>query len=144
MKIDTKYFGEVEIGDEKIIRFENGIPGFEDYKDYTIIYDAETDEAPLFSWLQSVDEKMLAFPVMNPFKVDENYNPKINDEMLEPIGGYSEDDLVVLLLATVPEQVKEASVNMKAPLIINASTKKGMQIILEGAEYEIKRRLIKE
>ena len=25
MKIDTKYFGEIEIGDEKIIHFESGI-----------------------------------------------------------------------------------------------------------------------
>ena len=31
MKIDTKYFGEIEIGDEKIIHFESGIMGFEEY-----------------------------------------------------------------------------------------------------------------
>lgn len=144
MKIDTKYFGEIEIGDEKIVHFDNGILGFEDYKDYTILYDIDADGKSFFSWLQSIDEKTLAFPVVNPFKADENYNPQVNDEMLKPIGDYSDEDLAVFLMATIPPDVKETSVNMRAPLIINASTKKGIQIILDSSEYEIKHKLIKQ
>ena len=37
MKIQTRYFGEVEIGDEKIVHFDKGLFGFEEYKDYTIL-----------------------------------------------------------------------------------------------------------
>lgn len=144
MKIDTKYFGEIEIGDEKIIHFDNGILGFEDYKDYTILYDIEAGGKSFFSWLQSVDEKMLSFPIVNPLKVDENYNPTVNDEMLKPIGSYSDEDIAIFLLATIPQDVKEASVNMRAPLIINASTRKGIQLILDGQEYEIRHKLIKQ
>lgn len=144
MKIDTKYFGEIEIGDEKIIHFDDGILGFEDYKDYTILYDIEADGKSFFSWLQSVDEKMLSFPIVNPLKVDENYNPTVNDEMLKPIGSYSDEDIAIFLLATIPQDVKETSVNMRAPLIINASTRKGIQLILDGQEYEIRHKLIKQ
>lgn len=144
MRVDTKYFGEIEIGDEKIIHFDNGILGFEDYKDYTILYDIEADGKSFFSWLQSVDEKMLSFPIVNPLKVDENYNPTVNDEMLKPIGIYSDEDIAIFLLATIPQDVKEASVNMRAPLIINASTRKGIQLILDGQEYEIRHKLIKQ
>ena len=32
MLIKTKCFGDVDVAQEKIIRFENGIMGFEDYK----------------------------------------------------------------------------------------------------------------
>ena len=73
----------------------------------------------------------------------ENYNPQINDDMLESIGGISDEDIVVFLMATIPEDVKQASVNMKAPLIINASSRKGVQVIAEGQEYEIKHKLLK-
>lgn len=45
MKIGTKYFGNIEIGEEKIIHFENGVLGFEDYKDYTILYDNEKEKS---------------------------------------------------------------------------------------------------
>lgn len=142
MKIDTKYFGNIEIGEDKIIHFENGVLGFENYKDYTILYDNEKEKS-FFSWLQSIEESSLAFPIVNPFNVVENYNPQINDDMLESIGGIQDEDIVVFLMATIPEDVKQASVNMKAPLIINASSRKGVQIIVEGQEYEIKHKLFK-
>ena len=142
MKIGTKYFGNIEIGEEKIIHFENGVLGFEDYKDYTILYDNEKEKS-FFSWLQSTEESSLAFPIVNPFNVVESYNPQINDDMLESIGGISDEDTVVFLIATIPEDVKQASVNMKAPLIINASSRKGVQVIAEGQEYEIKHKLLK-
>ncbi len=142
MKIGTKYFGNIEIGEEKIIHFENGVLGFEDYKDYTILYDNEKEKS-FFSWLQSTEESSLAFPIVNPFNVVESYNPQINDDMLGSIGGISDEDTVVFLMATIPEDVKQASVNMKAPLIINASSRKGVQVIAEGQEYEIKHKLLK-
>lgn len=49
MKIQTRYFGEVEIGDEKIVHFDKGLFGFEEYKDYTILYDIDGEEPPFFS-----------------------------------------------------------------------------------------------
>lgn len=142
MKIDTKYFGTVDIEEEKIIHFENGIPGFEEYKDYTLIYDIGTEEKTFFSWLQSVNEKNLAFPVVNPLNVDENYNPMVEDELLAPLGDITNENMLVLLLATIPQDVKKSSVNMKAPLIINSDNRKGMQIIVENEEYEIKHKIV--
>ena len=47
MKISTKYFGDIDIGEEKIIRFENGLLGLEEYKNYTILYDIEAGSESL-------------------------------------------------------------------------------------------------
>ena len=142
MKINTKYFGTIDIGDEKIIHFDNGIPGFDEYKDFTILYDIDAEERPFFSWLQSVEEKNLAFPVVNPFNVDKEYNPVVEDELLAPLGGITPENTVVLLLATIPSDIKETSVNMKAPLIINYENRKGMQIIVENDKYQIKHKIL--
>ena len=49
MKIKTRYFGEIDLDDSKIVHFENGLFGFEEYKDYTILYDSEGEEEPFFS-----------------------------------------------------------------------------------------------
>lgn len=144
MKINTRYFGEIEIGEEKIIHFENGLFGFEQYKDYTILFDVDSEKEPFFSWLQCVTEQELAFPVVNPLKVQDDYNPLVEDELLASLGEMEEDDLLVLLLATVPRDVKKTSVNMKAPLVINAGTRRGIQIIAENQDYEIKHYLIRE
>ena len=44
MLIDTKYFGEINVEDSKIIHFENGLFGFEEYKDFTMYMPGNEDE----------------------------------------------------------------------------------------------------
>ena len=38
MVIQTKYFGEIQIDETKVIHFEQGIFGFEDQKEFAILY----------------------------------------------------------------------------------------------------------
>lgn len=144
MKIKTRYFGEIDLDDSKIVHFENGLFGFEEYKDYTILYDSEGEEEPFFSWLQCTTEQSLAFPVVNPQKVREDYDPVVEDELLQGLGEFGEDDLVVLVLATIPKEVEKTSVNLKAPLIINAGTRKGVQLVADNQDYEIKHFIIEQ
>lgn len=144
MKIDTKYFGEIEIADDKIIHFENGIMGFEEYKDFTLLYDIEAEKRPFFSWLQCVTEKGLAFPVVNPLNVIKDYDPVVEEALLEPLGELKDEDIVLLVLATIPKDVKETSVNMKAPIIVNAANGTAIQVILEKGDYKIKHRIIED
>ena len=37
MKIETKHFGTVEVDGNELIRFEQGIPGLEQYKTYALL-----------------------------------------------------------------------------------------------------------
>ena len=142
-KIATRYFGEIEIEEEKIIHFEDGIPGFDKYKEYTIIYDID-EEKSLFSWLQCVTEQELAFPIVNPFRVKEDFDPIVEDELLKQLGDFETEDLAVFLVATVPADVAKTTVNMKAPIIINTKTQRAAQIIVENEDYEIRHAIMKE
>ncbi|MDF2868554.1 MAG: hypothetical protein K0R05_129 [Anaerocolumna sp.] len=138
MLIQTKYFGEVNIEEEKIVVFPNGIMGFERYTSYTILYDIEESNEFSISWLQSTEETSLAIPVVNPLHIKHDYNPIVEDEVLKVLGEVNNENLVILLTMTVPADIAKTSVNLKAPMIINADTRKGVQIIAENADYEIK------
>lgn len=137
MLVKTKYFGEIELSDEKIIEFPQGIMGFEQYKRYTILYDVEDSDFSI-SWLQSVEEESLALPVVNPLMVKPDYNPTVEDEVLKPLGDINEENLVLLLSLTGDKDVKKTTVNLKAPFVINADTRIGCQIITENPDYPIK------
>lgn len=141
MLVKTRYFGEIDLDEEKVITFENGLAGFEQYTKYTILYDSEKEVRPAISWLQSLEEKDLAFPVIDPITVKEDYNPIISEELIAPLGELNDENLVVLLVLTVPSDVKNVTANLKAPLIINADTKKGLQFVVENADYEIRYRV---
>lgn len=137
MKADTRVFGEIDIAEEKIICFEQGIIGFPDLQKFTLIYDEDKKGTGAISWLQSMDEPELAIPVMDPLLVCPDYNPEVEDELLKPLGELTEDNLFVLVTVTVPKNPREATVNLKAPLIINADTRKASQIIVES-DYPVK------
>lgn len=138
MLIQTKYFGDIELGEDKIITFEQGLFGFEQYKKYTILYDVEAGEEHTFSWLQCAECKELALPVVNPLTIVDDYNPLINDELLSGLGDINDDNLVVLLTMTVPKDLTKMTSNLKAPIIINADTRQGAQIVVENQDYEIR------
>lgn len=138
MLVKTKYFGEIDLAENKVITFEQGILGFEEYKRYTILYDLEEGDKATVSWLQSLDEPGFALPVVNPLSVKSDYNPIVEDEVLNSLGNITDENLVILLTLTVPNDLTKMSVNLKAPFIINSDTCKGCQIIVENQDYEVK------
>lgn len=137
MTIDTRVFGEVTIDPAKIIHFENGIVGFPELEDFALIYDIEKGNNVGIRWMQSLQEPAFAMPVMDPLIVKADYNPMVDDEVLKPLGKLDPSETLVLVTVTIPKEAKKMSVNLMAPMIINAAEKKAVQIILDG-EYEVK------
>ncbi len=144
MQVKTRHFGEIELDENKIIYFDNGIFGFEDYKEYTLLYDDEGGQRPDISWLQSLDEPALAIPVVNPFIIKPDFNPEVEDELLKSLGDLTDENIVVLVSVTVPEEIEKISANLKAPFIINSDERKGTQVVVENADYEIKYRFYEQ
>ena len=131
MKATTRLFGEIEIEDDKIITLDKGIIGFPDMKHFTLIYDNEKQERSSIMWFQSMDEPQFALPVVSPSDILTDYNPTVNDELISHLGELTDENLFVLVTLKVPSDIKEMTVNLKAPIIINSETKKGGQIIVE-------------
>lgn len=138
MRVNTRVFGEIEIDDSKIILFHGGIIGFPELKKFTLLYDSETVGG--IQWLQSLDEPTFALPVMDPLYVMESYNPVVDDELVKPLGELDPDETLVLVTITVPQDLKKMSVNLQAPIIVNAVNKKGCQLIVDNqsGEFPIK------
>lgn len=138
MKAVTRLFGEIDIQDDKIIRLENGMIGLPEYQRFALIFDEKKGmKESSVMWLQSMDDPQTAFPVMQPNTVKPDYNPTVSDEMLSPIGELNEENTYVLVTLTAAADVKESSVNLKAPIVINTETRKGCQIIVED-DYPVK------
>ncbi|MCH5249701.1 MAG: flagellar assembly protein FliW [Lachnospiraceae bacterium] len=137
MKVTTKIFGEITIDDERIVTFPKGIIGFPDLTRFAMIHDSEKGLDSIH-WLQSLDEPAFAMPVMDPLIVCPDYNPEVDDELLKHIGELNPEEMLVLVTVTVPKEVTQMSVNLKGPIIINATEKMATQVIVEGDEYQVK------
>lgn len=138
MKINTRIFGEVEISEDKVINFENGIIGFPEMKRFALIHDEEVGQGAGIRYMQSLDETGFAMPVMDPLIVKPDYDPEVNDELLACLGDITEDSLLVLVTVSVPGDLTRMSVNLRGPLVINVETHMACQVIVENSEFPVK------
>lgn len=138
MKIDTRIFGEIEISDDKVIFFENGIVGFPDLKHFTLLHDEDRGTSVGIRFLQSIEEPGFAMPVMDPLIVKPDYDPEVEDELLTGLGALTQENILVLVTATVPSDLKQMSVNLQGPIIINVEERRACQLIVEHGEYPVK------
>lgn len=137
MKANTRLFGEIDINDDKIIRFHEGIIGYPALQHFALIHDMEKKKKDRIKWLQSMDDPNFALPVINPLDIVPEYSPTVNKEYLNLLGTMSVESTFILVTITVPTEIEKMSVNLKAPFIINMDNLKGKQVIIED-DYPIK------
>lgn len=138
MIINTKFFGEIEIQDEDIIDFNDGLPGFEDIKKFVLI-DAGSQGA--LKCLQSVEYREIAFIVANPWDVVSDYEMDIDDKQLEELGGTDINSLLAYCILNITNE--RITANLMAPVIINIYAKRGRQMVLYKSRFTTKH-IIKE
>lgn len=138
MEVTTKIFGKVDIADDKIINFPGGIVGFPELNKFALMHDVENPPTGTgLGYLVSLDEPAFAMPVLNPLLIKPDYNPVVEDDLLSGLGEFTSDNTIVLVTVTVPHDIKDMTVNLMAPFIINSDTLNAAQIILDG-DYQIK------
>lgn len=138
MKINTKIFGEIEISDDKVITFQDGIIGFPDLKRFALLHDEEKGTEAGIRFLQSLEEPGFAMPVMNPLIVKPDYDPEVNDELLAGAGAITSENLLVLVTVTIPGDLTKMTVNLQGPFVINIDERKACQLIVENGDYPVK------
>lgn len=138
MKVNTKVFGEVDIEESKVLHFPQGIVGFPELTEFALIHDSEKEGVCAVRWLQSMQEPAFAMPVMDPLVVKPDYNPEVEDELLKPLGALNPEEILVLVTLTVPSDITKMTVNLQAPIIINAEEKKACQIIVDTDKYSVR------
>jgi flagellar assembly factor FliW len=134
VNIVTTRFGEIDIDESKIIDMRGGIIGFEHLKKYVLHI---KDDNNLFWWFQSIDDGAIAFVVINPYSAKADYEAMISDNDVKLLEIEDAEDVVLLAIVTIRQNPFSVSVNLRAPLVINAKKKIARQIVLEDAQYPV-------
>lgn len=134
MIIETKDFGAVEISEQDIIHFPQGLYAFENVKDFVIL---KPDGENTVMRLQSVHGENPRFILFDPFFILHDYSPEITQDTLDALKASGPQDISVFAIAVIPENFRDATVNLKSPLLVNFEKRLGMQAILDGSDYSI-------
>lgn len=141
MRISTLRFGDLEIPDDKIIRMEKPILGFEQLKRYCII---EREDCQPFLWYQSIDDPTVAFIVVNPLFFYSDYRIEVNPKEVEELNISDVKSVETYVIVTIPPDPRQMSFNLQGPILINTETRLAKQLILVNSEYRVKHYVITE
>lgn len=141
MQITTTRFGEIQISGEKIIQFEEGLPGLEDLHRFALL---STEETEPFHWLQSLDEPDVSLAVVNPYLLFPEYKPLVPETVFEQMGVRETGDVLVLTVAVIPREFKNMTTNLMAPILIDTVGNQGRQVILESNDYSLRHPIFNE
>lgn len=139
MEVQTSRFGVVEVDAEEIIIFSSGIPPFEDLKEF-FLYPAADNLT--FFWLQALHNPQAAFLLADPFKFFPGYEVDLPEELLKELAIEAAEEVLVLVTVSAPrDNLRETTVNLAAPVVINVVKKRGAQLAIPGSDYDIKQPL---
>lgn len=137
--IKTKYCGEMTYTDDELIRFPDGLLGFEDMHDFLLIRLEDDEASPLC--LQSIEEPHLAFIVLDPFQLVPNYAPDLADADCARLGDPSGEHIALYAICVLREPMGESTVNLRYPIAIHMETRVAFQVGLDNSHYTFRHKL---
>jgi len=138
-QIQTPRFGAIEVADDAIFRFPEGLLGFADLREYALL---ENPGGGPFKWLQSLEAPALAFVMANPADFFPTYHVALRKEERGLIELSDAKDGYVFVILTVAANVEESTANLQGPVILNTKKRLGKQIVLGDAQWSTRHRLI--
>ena len=141
MEINSKLLGKIEYVEESIIKFEEGIIGITEKKEFVFI---EKEDFLPFNYLQSLEDPDFSLIVINPFYVDKDYEYNISKDDLKSLKVKDDSDFFIVAIVVFSNNIDNITVNLRAPIIINIKTKAAKQVLLLNDNYDIEEPLIKD
>ncbi len=140
VNLSTNNFGNLRIEKENIITFEQGLLGFEELKQFAII---AVEECLPFEWLVSVEDPLVAFPILNPTLFFSDYKPSLSKDDLVLLNIKKEKDVEMFCIVTLGKKPEDVTLNLKGPILINMKNKMGKQVVLTEDYYSLNQQLIR-
>lgn len=135
MKINSNFFGEVEIMEQDILLFEHGLMGLEEYKEFVLL-PLDVD-LPLVL-LQSTECAEISFILAFPYAFKTDYYFDLSEEDKEQLQIEKEEDVVSYVIITFKEPFEKSTLNLLAPIVMNNNKKLGKQIVLHDKDYPLR------
>lgn len=133
MKISTRRFAEIEVCDEDIVHFPEGLVGLASHKQFILLQDPESTD---LIWLQSLDQHDFALATIHSSKLGPDFPLEVHPAELHSLRLDSPDDLAAFLIINRIDG--QFFVNLRGPIMVNAQRMIGRQVVLQDDRYGVR------
>lgn len=123
---------------ENIFFFPEGLPGFENNKEFAFVFNTNTNPYILMNFC---GETKLSFMCIDPFWIVSDYKPILSREDKLILNVDSEKEAVFLAIVKINKDnvekgnMSNGSLILKSPLVINPQNCYAKQILLSNSKY---------
>lgn len=136
MRIQTYRFGLIEVDDDSLFEFPEGLVGLTRLKRFALIQDPESAD---LVWLQSAEEAAFALALVSAEKLGSSYRVLVHPNELALLGTKSAEEIAVFVILNRVEE--RFFVNLKGPIIVDPLARKGKQVVLSDSDYSVRHAL---
>lgn len=131
--IETR-LGSRSVDLEKSLHFPQGLIGFENLHEFTLL---QIREGAPFLVLQSLEDPSLGLVVADPFSFLTDYTLKIGAAEEALLQSPDKNELAVLVTVSIPPgKPQETALNLTGPILINHKKRVGLQILQNDLPQE--------
>lgn len=121
---ESPKLGEVPYAPEDVVRFPQGLPGFERLREFLLV---TREECAPFIFLASLERPEVALPMMPLL-------PELigvgADAMPAMLGRAGRNGVVYHAVVTFGPDGRQVRANLRAPVVVNLDTRLGCQVVL--------------
>ena len=131
-------FGTLAISPSSTLKFPSGLLGFAEFSSYALAV-LDDPRFPQFKVLQSLDDHQLAFLVL-PLDTEAGFIERADLDSACNTLSIDYGDLAIMLVVTARKthDGPRVTANLRAPLMIDASSRIGMQYVLHNERYPVR------
>jgi flagellar assembly factor FliW len=123
------------LGATRTLVFEDGLVGCPEWQRFVV----EPNVAgPAIHLLRCLDVDGIALYAGDPFTIVPDYEFEIADADAEALGLSDPKDALVLVVLTIHDDPPGVTANLLGPLVVNAATGGGRQLVLAASEYSVR------
>lgn len=137
MKINTTRFGEIEIRENRIINFPDGLLGFGSARKFCLL---EPSDDACFFWLQSLDDPSLAFVVTDPSLFVPDYEVPFDIMQMKSLHMSKLEDAQVFVI--VNKINRTLTGNLMGPIVVETHLRLAKQVVLTDSRWTTRHPLV--
>lgn len=134
MIIETRAFGQVEIDDDKVLKFVGPMLGFEGADRYVLM---DLNPSSPLKVLQLAGNPEVCFLVTDPTLFYPDYHIDLTPAEVSDLGLEEPGQAAVMVVVTIRDRGTRFTANLLGPIVVNAKTLVGKQVVLSGTGYKV-------
>jgi flagellar assembly factor FliW len=122
-----------DITHDAVLTFAEGLPGFETSRRFVLI---QSPTLAPFRLVQALEEHGPSFIALDPHRLDPDYRVALERADLARLQASPDQPLLWLAIVSAPVDAP-ATVNLRAPLVINPASMRAIQVVPSTPIYRV-------